>query len=154
MLARVTTFFKGYPVLLIAVAIAGPASASTAQDVSELVRSWIGHAEAELLEVWGESVSMDSESGGTLRIYSARGAGGGGPRVSGSINSFPVGGGRSGTNRADDAGRTMREYGGCDVSFEIRRGVVVDVSWTTEGSPDRDLALRTCWREFRRNEPE
>ena len=156
MAARVVTFVAKYLIWLIPAGFAGSASASTAQDVSELVNAWIGHTEDELLQVWGEGDRRTSTSGNTLHVYSARGRGGGNGngRFSQSVNSFPVGRNRSGSDEADGIDETMRERGGCDVSFEIQRGVVARVTWSTEGSPDRDAALRTCWREFRRNEAE
>jgi hypothetical protein len=40
----------------------------------------------------------------------------------------------------------------CAVSFGIDSGV--EVSWTTEFTPDREKSRRTCWREFRRNTAE
>lgn len=142
----------GNLIALVPLAFVGSVSASTAEDMSELVDAWIGQSEEDLLAVWGESLRMTAESGHTLHIYSARGRGGGGIRVSGGVNSFPVGGNRSNRSPADDIDGTMRELGGCDVTFEINSGIVVDASWSTEGSPERDKARRTCWREFRRNE--
>lgn len=140
--------------LVIIVGFASVASASTAEDMSELVNAWIGHSADELIEVWGEGLSMQSDSGQTSYIYSARGRGGSRFGVSASVGSVPVGSSRAPRGPVDELDRTLREFGGCDVSFEIRGAVITDASWTTEGSPDRAKARRTCWREFRRNEPD
>jgi len=152
--ANAAKLVSGVALLLVPVGFVSSALASPAEDVSALVNAWIGHTEQELLEVWGEGLSTTSASGDTLHIYSARGRGASGIRVSGAISSIPIGGTRSGAGQADGNERTMRERGGCDVTFEIRRGVVADVSWSTEGSPDREAARRTCWHEFRRNKAE
>jgi len=137
---------------VILIGFVSAASASTAEDMSELVNAWIGHSADELTDVWGEGLSMQSDSGHTMYIYSARGRGGSRFGVSASVGSVPVGGSRSPSGPVDELDRTLREHGGCDVTFEIRSGVIIDASWSTEGSPDRAKARRTCWREFRRNE--
>lgn len=151
---NVAKYVSRYLILLISIGFVSSVSASTAEDMSELVNAWIGHSAEELIQVWGEGASRTSDSGHTLYIYSARGRGGSRFGVSSSINSVPVGSSRSPGRPVDELDRTLREHGGCDVTFEIRGGVVIDASWSTEGSPDRAKARRTCWREFRRNEAE
>lgn len=65
------------------------------------------------------------------------------------------------THVADSSGGALRARGfqamrtgldACAVSFGIDSGV--EVSWTTEFTPDREKSRRTCWREFRRNTAE
>jgi hypothetical protein len=110
------------------------ASATPAEDMADMLQQWVGRSEAVLLEIWGDPAQRADR--GSSKRYGYFGEG--------SSPSLSAGG------FATVAGGKF----GCVVIFDVdSRGVISDVSWSTEGAADRARARKACWREFRRNGP-
>ena len=123
-----------YSLLLVTLAYAAGSSAqSSAERMAELVQAWVGHSRTDLIATWGEgTVSVAESSSNVVYTY--------------------YGESRGSTIHTGQLGLSTGS-GACAVSFELESGVIIAASWTTEGTRDRDKSRRTCWREFRRNEP-